>query len=242
MEDRMTFAELYAKDVGEHIDKKNELNYLSWSWAWAEFKKVYPDATYTIWRDEMGKPYIFDPELGYMVFTSVTVGEITHSMWLPVMDNKNNAMKNKEYTYKKYGKSQETVQPATMFNVNTAIMRCLTKNLAMFGLGLYIYAGEDLPYEEGDQKVTVKEENPRNTRDNAESTPQVKDERSILVDTITEHAHKKGLTPTDVGNIYHINKSTPIDRLKEVLQDIDKPTESTQQAFESIDELVPWEA
>lgn len=236
------FEKLYAIDVGDHTDKKNNLTYLSWAWAWAEFKKQYPDATYEIWRDDQGRPYISDPDLGYMVFTSVTVGDLTHSMWLPVMDNKNNAMKNVEYSYKKYGTHEETVQPATMFNVNTAIMRCLTKNLAMFGLGLYIYAGEDIPNDDSEAKpeqTDVKTSEPSNSKG---STIQKKSERDILVDTITEHARTRGLSPTDVGNKYHINKSTPIGRLKEVLADIDKDAEPKQQKFEAIDEPVPWEA
>lgn len=242
------FEKLNNIDVGEHIDKKNNLNYLSWSWAWAEFKKVYPDATYTIWRDEQGKPYIFDPELGYMVFTEVTVGDLTHSMWLPVMDNRNNAMKNVEYSYKKYGTRSETVQPATMFNVNTAIMRCLTKNLAMFGLGLYIYAGEDVPNDDSETKPVVEEEKPQKPSNSKASTPQKRTERDALADAITERARTRGLSPTEVGNLYHINKSTPVDRLQEVLEAIDN-TEAPQQTevpqqteFEAIDEPVPWEA
>ena len=79
-----------------------------------------------------------------MVFTKVTIEDITHEMWLPVMDGANKAMKSKPYTYKtKYG--EKSVEAATMFDINKTIMRCLTKNLAMFGLGIYIYAGEDLP-------------------------------------------------------------------------------------------------
>ena len=77
-----------------------------------------------------GLPYVKD-EAGYMVFTEVTAGGVTHMMWLPVMDFKNKAMKS-----------------ATMTDINKTIMRCLTKNLAMHGLGLYIYSGEDLPEEE----------------------------------------------------------------------------------------------
>ena len=78
------------------------------------------------------------------MFTKVTINGITKEMWLPVMDSKNKAMKKEPYTYTtKYG--EKTVESATMFEINKTIMRCLVKNLAMFGLGLYIYAGEDLP-------------------------------------------------------------------------------------------------
>lgn len=146
------FTKLYSINVNDKVDKKNKLTYLSWSYARAEFKKVYPDATYEIKLFD-NKPYIFDEDLGYMVFTSVTVWELTHEMRLPVMDWANKAMKNKEYTYKVKDRDtkeyvEKTVDKASMFDVNKTIMRCLTKNLAMFGLGLYIYAWEDLPEEE----------------------------------------------------------------------------------------------
>lgn len=151
------FEKLYGINVNDKTEQKNGLTYLSWAWAWGEFKKVYPEATYEIKRNEQGLPYIYDENLGYMVFTSVTVGNLTHEMWLPVMDGANKSMKSKPYTYQQkeynYGKFtgkyiEKTVEPATMFDINKTIMRCLTKNLAMFGLGLYIYAGEDLPEEQ----------------------------------------------------------------------------------------------
>lgn len=86
-----------------------------------------------------------------MVYTTVTIDGITHEMWLPVMDGANNAMRFEPYSIKtKFG--DKPVAAATMFDVNKTIMRCLTKNLAMFGLGLYIYAGEDLPEETEDEK------------------------------------------------------------------------------------------
>ena len=144
----MNFADISKVNVNEHTEGRNGFTYLSWAWAWAEFKKLCPDATYTIWKNENGLPFVFDPNTGYMVYTTVTAEDVTHEMWLPVMDSANKAMKNEPYTYKdRYGK-EHTVNAATMFDINKTIMRCLTKNLAMFGLGLYIYAGEDLPEAE----------------------------------------------------------------------------------------------
>lgn len=176
------FEKLNAINVNEHTEKKNNLTYLSWAWAWAEVKKQYPNATYEIKMFD-GKPFLFDESLGYMVMTSMTIEGLTHEMWLPVMDNTNKAMKDQAYTYRvknpnykyatlniddgkfydKYGNEQKEyneklVEKATMFDVNTAIMRCLTKNIAMFGLGLYIYAGEDLPQVEEAQKEQAKQE------------------------------------------------------------------------------------
>ena len=140
----MNFNDLTKISVGDHIEKKNGLSYLSWAWAWDTFKKSCPDANYEIWKDEMGRPFIYDETLGYMVFVKVTANGESHEMWLPVMDNNNKAMKSHEYTYTTRN-GEKTVAPATMFDINTAIMRCLVKCIGMFGLGLYIYAGEDLP-------------------------------------------------------------------------------------------------
>lgn len=148
------FETLNNINVNGHTEGKNGLTYLSWAWAWAEFKKVYPEATYEVVKFD-GKPYVYDENLGYMCYTTVTVEGLTHEMWLPVMDGANKAMKAVEYTYKdRYGK-EKTVSAATMFDINKTIMRCLTKNLAMFGLGLYIYAGEDLPEEEKAKAETI---------------------------------------------------------------------------------------
>lgn len=141
---REDFQQLYSLDVNKYVEQKNGLNYLSWAYAWAEFKKHYPDATYIVMKDENGKPYFGDPDIGYMVYTSVTAGGLTYEMWLPVMDNNNKSLKAHSYKFATRS-GDRTVEAMTMFDVNKAVMRCLVKNLAMFGLGLYIYAGEDLP-------------------------------------------------------------------------------------------------
>ena len=150
---KSTFDVLSAINVNDKVEKKNGLTYLSWAWAWAEVKKIYPDASYEVVGDKnTSKPYFYDEDLGYMVVTSVTIEGKTLDMWLPVMDGANKAMMAKPYTYKgnswvngKKVEVEKTVEAATMFDINKTLMRCLTKNLAMFGLGLYIYAGEDLP-------------------------------------------------------------------------------------------------
>ena len=154
------FEELNAINVNDKTEKKKsgstELTYLSWTWAWAEVKKRYPDAHYEIMMHD-GLPYVYDENTGYMVFTTVTIDGISHMMWLPVMDGANKAMKSKPYTYSTKYNGEKTVEAATMFDVNKTIMRCLVKNLAMFGLGLYIYAGEDLPESEAEEQKTAQE-------------------------------------------------------------------------------------
>lgn len=157
-EKKTAFEILNDVNVNEHTEVKDtgktKLTYLSWAWAWAEVKKRYPTASYEIIKFN-GLPYVYDEKTGYMVYTTVTIEGITHEMWLPVMDGNNRAMLDHPYevqtTYKKF-----TVQAATMFDINKTLMRCLTKNLAMFGLGLYIYAGEDLPENEDEEKPEKK--------------------------------------------------------------------------------------
>lgn len=158
-ENKSVFETLFEINVNDHIEKKKDLTYLSWPYAWAEVKKKYPNATYKIHLfGEKQLPYVFDENVGYMVFTDVTINDLTHTMWLPVMDSANKTMKSTSYTYNTKFKKDIPVEAATMFDVNKTIMRCLVKNLAMFGLGLYIYSGEDLPEIET-EKISIKDAN-----------------------------------------------------------------------------------
>lgn len=146
---------LSAVNVNGHTETKTQnnvsLTYLSWAWAWSEVMKRYPDATYTIYKDGENRPYIYDDGVGFMVFTTVTIEGMTREMWLPVMDGANRAMKKEPYAVQTRTREM-TVPAATMMDINKTIMRCLTKNLAMFGLGVYIYAGEDLPEAEREEQ------------------------------------------------------------------------------------------
>ena len=144
------FTTLNAIDVRERVEQKNNLKYLTWSWAWAEVKSRYPDATYEVMEDEHGHQWFEDADFGIMCRTAVTIKGERLTMWLPVMDAANKAMKRSAYKYTVYNKyknayEEKVVPAATMFDINKTIMRCLTKNIAMFGLGLNIYAGEDMP-------------------------------------------------------------------------------------------------
>lgn len=145
------FNQLSSLNVNEKTEQKNGLTYLSWSQAWLEFKKVYPTATYNVVKNpQTGLPYFVDPAVGIMVFTEVEADGLKYSMWLPVMDGANKAMKIQPYTYQVWNKTSKQyenrkVEAATMFDINKAIMRCLTKCLAMHGLAIYLYNGEDMP-------------------------------------------------------------------------------------------------
>ena len=168
------FDALYSLDLSDRLEKRDndKLSYLSWANAWAEFKRAYPNAEYRIIKNlETNLPYFNDPEIGIMVYTEVTADNQTYEMWLPVMNGANKAMKETAYTYQVYDNYkkqyvEKTVNAATMFDINKTIMRCLVKNLAMFGLGLYVYAGEDLPNDESlsaDTNITKKQQ-VRNTK------------------------------------------------------------------------------
>lgn len=223
------FNDLFAVNVNGHTEKKKsgntELTYLSWPFAWSEVKKRYPDASYKVWRQENGLPYVFDENTGYMVSTSVTICGVTHEMWLPVMDGANKAMLSEEYTYlvknpnfryatkgndgvyrDKFGNEQRQyiekhVDRATMFDVNRAIMRCLVKNLAMFGLGLYIYAGEDLPVtdqpeQNGDNEP---EKDPKNKK-NQEAAEKLA-ARSMCQSVVKAYCQKNNADETSAWGI-----------------------------------------
>jgi hypothetical protein len=151
-----TFQKLSAINVNAKAEKKNNLTYLSWAWAWSEVKKACPDATYKIIKDEQGNSYTYDSMLGFMCETEVTIAGETLAMWLPVMDGANKAMRKEGYSYTtRYGEKQ--VAGATMFDLNKTMMRCLVKNLAMFGMGIYIYAGEDMPESNNNNVVEAQE-------------------------------------------------------------------------------------
>lgn len=134
--EKSVFEVLNAIDCSEHIEKKNGLTYLSWAWAWQILKKHYPASTYTIYEDAMGRNFHTDGRTCW-VKTGVCVEGIEHIEYLPVMDFRNASI---------------LLDKVTSFDVNKAIQRSLTKAVARHGLGLYIYAGEDLPDAADEEK------------------------------------------------------------------------------------------
>lgn len=138
------FVKLNSINVNDHTERKNGLTYLAWAWAWGELKKLYPESYYTVYENKDGLFYHTDGKTCW-VKTGVTLvdGDIhlEHIEYLPVMDFKNKSI---------------PVEQVTSFDVNKAIQRSLTKAVARHGLGLYIYAGEDLPEEEAEAEQTAK--------------------------------------------------------------------------------------
>ena len=142
------FVKLSGININEHVEKKEGVSFLAWAWAVDYISREYPDWDYNILKfGEKHLPYVYDENTGYMVFTNITIEGKTREMWLPVMDSKNKSMKKEAYTYSTK-KGDKTVNAATMFDINKTIMRCLVKNLAMFGLGLYLYEKEDMPSDD----------------------------------------------------------------------------------------------
>ena len=183
-------------NVNEHVEKKNGLSYLSWAWAWAEVLKVDNQAWFEVhewWLDEGGTvPCMYLKDQTAMVKVSVYVNEIKRTCVLPVMDHRNKAIEN-----------------PNAFQINTAIMRCLAKAIAMHGLGLYIYAGEDLPMEE-----EVKEEKV----EKKEIPQQDKNDLTLFADGLLEYLKiakdEKGLKS------YWKSNQTNIDKLKASMPDL----------------------
>lgn len=141
MEKKSVFETLSAIDVSDHIEKKNGLSYLSWAWAWYILLKFYPSSTSEVYEDQNGRPWFDDGRSGW-VKVSVTVEGITHTEYLPVMDNRNKSI---------------PAERIDSFAANTAIQRCRTKAIGRHGLGISLYAGEDLPLEVAESK---EDENP----------------------------------------------------------------------------------
>lgn len=170
------FNELYQVNVGEHTEKKGNLTYLSWAWAWAEVKKRHPDATYTVYENGKGMNYHTDGKTCW-VKTGVTVNGVEHIEYLPVMDSRNRSI---------------LLESVTSFDINKAIQRSLTKAVARHGLGLYIYAGEDLPEEERLQKA----EPPKEKKQSQKQAAQPDDDQinEVYLDAIKALVEQKGWT------------------------------------------------
>ena len=129
MQENSVFNVLSAVDCNKHTEKKGSLTYLSWAWAWQMVKSRYPDASYTIYENPDGWNYFTDGKTCW-VKTGVTIDGLEHIEYLPVMDARNQSI---------------PFDQVRSVDVNKSIQRSLTKACARHGLGLYIYAGEDLP-------------------------------------------------------------------------------------------------
>ena len=168
-----TFAVLNKINCNEHTEKKNGLTYLSWAWAWQIIKTNFPDAFYTIYENEQGIPYFTDGKTCW-VKTGVTIQGLEHVEYLPIMNFSNKSI---------------PLEQVTSTDMNKAIQRSLTKACARHGLGLYIYAGEDIP-EDGELQT---QQPPQ------EQPSQAVQARKKAANRATKPAAQSAYTPVEQG-------------------------------------------
>lgn len=209
------FETLNKINVSEKIDKKGKFNYLSWSYAIEEMTKACPDWTYEI-EHFNNLPYVYDEKTGYMIFTNITAFGIKKRMWLPVMDFQNKAKKN-----------------ADMMDINKTIMRCLVKNIAMFGLGLYIFAGEDLPEDSEHDKEQRKPVNEPTIKINFEEYKQKLVADNMTLDTLRTStqeytANKNKFTEAEKTELENIIKVQFSEFKEQVIAEINSQNNQTE--------------
>ena len=197
------FETLNSINVNEHTEKKGNLTYLSWAWAWAECKKAFPTAQYTVYENERGWNYFTDGKTCW-VKTGVTIEGQEHIEYLPVMDFKNKSI---------------PLENVTSFDVNKTIQRSLTKALARHGLGLYIYAGEDLP-----------EESPEQIAERQKVEAEAKTKLLKQINEVTSALKDKGIDAKTVCDLYKVEDlkaldSKKCDNIMKHLDDIKKKQE-----------------
>ena len=174
------FVELSKVNVNEHIERKGQFSYLSWPFAVSQLRQFDPTATWAVQRFN-GLPFL-NTEAGCFVEVSVTVKEVTLSQIHPVLDSKN-----------------RPILAPTAFDINTSIQRCLVKAIALHGLGLYIYAGEDLPAANDDAKPEAK--------------PVVTEEKPVVV-AVTPIRPAATISNVQIAQIERLLKETGSDRGK----------------------------
>ena len=187
------FKALNDINVNDKTEKKNNLTYLSWAFAWGELKKMFPDSTYTIYENSDGWNYFTDGKTCW-VKTGVTVNGIEHIEYLPVMDFKNKSI---------------PFESVTSYDVNKAIQRSLTKAVARHGLGLYIYAGEDLPEDEAKKQEE---------RINKKLSDEQFDEICDLFDETSMNAMLKYFGVKEVGELTEAQATKAITQRKKTLE------------------------
>jgi len=191
----MSIETLLKTNVNEHTERKQNLTYLSWAWAWAEALKADPKATYKV--EMFGDKCFMDINGTAMVWVTVTIFDKAMTCQLPVMDHRNKA-----------------IPKPDAFQVNTAIMRCMTKALSLHGLGLYIYAGEDLP--EGEQQEP--EEAPTINADQAieiqDLIDETKTDKAGLLDWVSKNTNTKVTEVAQIPNVAYVHVKKILDKKK----------------------------
>lgn len=207
------FETLSGIDFTDKIEKKKsddgktELSYVSWAYAWSEAKKRFPTLNFEVHENPAnGLPIFGNAALGYYVKTSVEINGTKHTLSLPVLDSKNKPMKDEPYSYETKFSGRKTVAAIDIFAVNKAIMRCLVKTLALFGVGIYVYAGEDLPESEN-PKITNK---PLGLKERF-SIEQARDENALKV--ICAKLKEKGFDRAELVAAYNARAAKLADEI-----------------------------
>ncbi len=180
----MSIATLLATNVNEHTERKQNLTYLSWAWAWAEALKADPKATYKVEMFD-GKCFM-DINGTAMVWVTVTIFDKAMTCQLPVMDHRNKA-----------------ITKPDAFSVNTAIMRCMTKALSLHGLGLYIYAGEDLP--ESEQEEAAPTINEQQEAEIEALIDEVKADKNGLLNWVSQNTNTQVKSISQIPNVAYVH-------------------------------------
>ena len=191
--------ELLKLKVKDFTEQKQGLTYLSWAHAWAQALKADPSANFHVHTFE-GKPYMDVNGTG-MVWVGVTMGGNTRTCWLPVMNHRN-----------------QPIQNPDAFQVNTAIMRCLTKCLGMFGLGLNVYAGEDLPLDSDQPEVKEEKKEAAKEEKKPGLSAQEKEDLVLLADTLLQYLDIQR-SESDLKSYWKSNQGH-IDKIKVHLPDL----------------------
>ena len=192
------FQQLYDVDVTEKISQKNNLNYLSWASAWAEVKKIFPEATFKIYETPEGVFYHNDGKTGW-VKTGVTINGLEHIEYLPIMDFKNKSI---------------PFENITSSDANKSIQRSLTKACARHGLGLYIYEGEDIPESTFNKQSELKTINAESLKIASEKAKISKDLKAQVGELCRQYTESDSPNPHTIKDI---EKATELNtKLKEL--------------------------
>lgn len=191
----MSIATLLNTNVNEHTERKQNLTYLSWAWAWAEALKADPKATYKV--EMFGDKCFMDINGTAMVWVTVTIFDKAMTCQLPVMDHRNKA-----------------IPKPDAFQVNTAIMRCMTKALSLHGLGLYIYAGEDLPEVEQQEQEIPPSINADQAIEIQDLIDETKTDVAGLLDWVSKNTNTKVAEVAQIPNVAYVHVKKILDKKK----------------------------
>lgn len=218
---KSVFDVLYSTDVNKHVKPKGRLKYLSWAWAWAYVKLKYPDASYTVYEDSNGNLYHTDGRTCW-VKTGVTINNQEYIEYLPIMDMHNQSI---------------PVDKVTSFDANRAVQRSITKACARHGLGLYIYAGEDLP--------DGIEDGPQSEASEAIETPAVTQQKMLAaeakgaVDVMRRLFEYRGISEGFACHMYGIESldvasGRMIDNMAKHIDDIKKRQDESDEKMKNV--------